>query len=304
MITLIRVSCFWIVFMLVSDQAAVPAQAPIKVYILAGQSNMYGVGGSPADLPPGLRNWMDTMKEGQAGCVLFYYRDGLNATLTHHVETHVLLNPNSGHSYGPELSFARSLSDYHREQIAVIKYAWGAVQLAMGDNSFYPGDWDGSAFAHEGTRFADMLDTIDNGLDDLKSRGYIPEIKGFVWMQGESDSLAPVWAQSYGHNLEKLIRRIRRTYGLLPFVYGQIHRSYIGDQDLFYHVDTVRQGQTWVLDHVTMVGMLDTASNISFWPKPLSDKEPTYCRIHFNGPGLLTLGQEFAAIMKRFVPAR
>jgi hypothetical protein len=102
---------FVVMALLVLNSCAFGATIPISVYFVAGQSN--AVGWAKADgLPAHLAHQPD---------ILFRDTRGL-------MENSIHPDPVKG-TFGPELSFARAMSDSTREKIAIVKFAWGGTSL-------------------------------------------------------------------------------------------------------------------------------------------------------------------------------
>ena len=77
----------------------------IKVFLLGGQSNMVGTGADTNGLP-------SVLQSPQAD-VLFYYGSSLTT-----------LRPGSGQSFGPEVTFGRTIADASpSDNFGLIKYA-------------------------------------------------------------------------------------------------------------------------------------------------------------------------------------
>lgn len=222
-------------------QASDP-QSPVKVFILAGQSNMEGQ--AVADLEGKDYN------EGK-GTLNYLLKDPAKAGLFKHLKTatgewavrnnvwvryqledgplkagplSLGFTPYGGHHhFGPELQFGHVIGDHLPNQILLIKTAWGGKSLYK---DFRPPSSGGDV----GPYYNKMLDEVHKALDNLKKdfpnydgKGY--ELAGFVWYQGWNDGVDPKKAiPEYEQNLVNLIKDVRRDLKApnLPVVIGEL----------------------------------------------------------------------------------
>ena len=161
----------------------------IDLFIWAGQSNAKGSQGDASQYPDDpnnldeqiLFNW--TVIDGESS-------DGWG-TMEPQVGSFI-----DGH-FGPEVSFSRSLAEAGYNP-AIFKYTKGATSiyqhwLTPGDGGFYD----------------DMILKLNTAINELESLGYTVNIRGFVWIQGESDSNSPEAAAAYFNNISSIIDDIR-----------------------------------------------------------------------------------------------
>ena len=222
--------------------AAQTAAGPIKVFILAGQSNMEGQG--VADLEGKDYN------DGK-GTLKSLLQDPEKATRFGHLKTasgswavrddvwvryqreqKPLLKGaltvgysvyGDTHHFGPELQFGWVLGDYFDNQVLLIKTAWGGKSLYK---DFRPPSSGGET----GPYYTRMISEIREALANLKTdfpgydgRGY--ELTGFVWYHGWNDGCEPKTAvPQYETNLANLIKDVRRELKApsLPVVVGEL----------------------------------------------------------------------------------
>jgi hypothetical protein len=115
----------------------------------------------------------------------------------------------SGH-FGPEISFARqALKDGLKP--AIFKYSKEATSLAL--------DWRGPG---EGGLYDDFTRVLGFAMGELRHSGYAVNVRGLVWVQGESDAGTAESARQYLPRLQGLIRHLRDTVlgGRVPVVLG------------------------------------------------------------------------------------
>jgi hypothetical protein len=197
---------------------------PIKIFLMAGQSNMEGSGQAkhirenhPALMRPREDVWCawPGMKTGPLSPSFGFRSDG----------------------YGPELLFGHVLGEALANPILLVKSAKGGTTLYK--------DWrTPSAVARLGGRvgpfytgmmrfFHMVLDNLDDQCPPWRGRGF--EIAGFVWFQGENDTCGKAdrtdpksgYWNFYEDNLRDLIKDVRAELAVpdLPVVIIQINDS-------------------------------------------------------------------------------
>ena len=57
-----------------------------------------------------------------------------------------------------------------------------------------------------------MLTYVHNNLKLIENEGYIPDLKGFLWMQGETDSGGGIETEHYESNTRGLIESFREEF--------------------------------------------------------------------------------------------
>jgi hypothetical protein len=207
----------------------------VKVFILAGQSNMEGADSRPEDIalyPPFVG-----LEKPQAG-VRFSYCVGREDKLQS--SGWVELQPVGG-MVGPELSFARRVAQNLRAPIAIIKYAAGGTHLG--------GDWnpdEPSGFE----LYPLALEWIRTALAELDGREIAYRIEGFMWHQGENDMFEPDYRRNYGKNLKNFLASWRRDLGTpaLRFYIGELCTKTIWGMDLRPEMYAISLGQREVTD--------------------------------------------------------
>jgi len=201
--------------------ATAPASAklPIKIYLLAGQSNMVG----PANATYIQENHPELMTPRHD--VYCAYAGKITGPL----------KPGYGgreSKYGPELLMGKVLGDAIANPILLVKSCTGGTTL---HKTWRPpstvkqsGGRIGPLYTRMMRRFHNVLANLDMHVPDAAERGY--EIAGFVWFQGENDSLARdesrvgFWTY-YQKNLTHLIADVRSDLGVgkLPVLIIQIN---------------------------------------------------------------------------------
>lgn len=127
------------------------------------------------------------------------------------------------HHFGPELQFGHVVGEATRDQVLLIKTAWGGKSLFR---DFRPP----SAGGVVGPYYVKMLAEVHAALADLKKDfpaydGSPVELAGFVWYQGWNDGVNPKTAvPEYEQNLAHLIRDVRKEFNApkLPIIIGEL----------------------------------------------------------------------------------
>ncbi len=218
------------------------APKPVKVFILAGQSNMEGH--AVADLDG--KNYNDgkgTLKalmSDPAKAPLFKHLKNAAGEWTvrndvwvrYQREKHPLLSGpltiafsayGGKHHFGPELQFGHVLGDRLDNQVLLIKTAWGGKSLYK---DFRPPSSGGEVGIYYKKMLAEVrvaLTNLKTDFPDYKGQGY--ELAGFVWYQGWNDGVDPKNAvPEYEQNLVNLIKDVRKDLEApsLPVVVGEL----------------------------------------------------------------------------------
>ena len=202
----------------------------VRVFIFAGQSNMVGSDSKVKDIDrfPPFRGY----GEPQAR-VRFSYCIGRENKFRS--EGWVPLQPVNG-VVGPELSFARTLSEPTNSPIAIIKCAAGGTHLG--------GDWNPDE--PEGFKMYPLaLQLVRDSLKKFDDAGINYRVEGFMWHQGENDMFNETYMGEYGKNLKRFIECWRRDLQLpeLKFYIGELCTKTIWGMDLRPRMYAISLGQ-------------------------------------------------------------
>jgi hypothetical protein len=233
-----------------------------KVYILAGQSNMAGIG---------MNHELSSEYLGVQEKVKIYAEGTVDDSLK---GVWSPLCPGFGGGsgcFGPELTFGRDISAaYPDSQIFLIKCGWSGTNLQA--------DWrPPSAGGTTGPLYKNLVQTVNGALAALdKNIDY--ELAGMCWMQGESDACSIYPANDYEDNLTAFINDVRKEFNAptLPFVIAMID-----DSDVWAENAIVRQAEINISKNVPNVGIFDTKDY---------DTDGT----HYRTQGILDMGSDFA----------
>ncbi len=207
----------------------------LRVFIFAGQSNMVGSDSKAQDIkrfPP-----FAGLEKPQTK-VRFAYNIGREDKLTS--KGWVDLQPVE-EVVGPELSFARRVSQETKAPIAIIKCAAGGTTLG--------GDWnpdDPSGFK----LYPLALDLVRASLAELDRKRVAYRIEGFMWHQGENDMFDETFKANYGRNLKNFLASWRRDLKTpnLKFYIGELCTKTVWGMDNRDNMYAIRAGQKTVTD--------------------------------------------------------
>lgn len=161
------------------------------MYILLGQSNANGGGINGDNLNDTLPNHLKRPMSG-----VYIWNDWAQTwqTLQAGVNNHFPVNvPDT--RYGTEIRLCYHIKTYRKENIFLLKYAVGGTRLAD-DAAHQRSDWS----PNPRELYEDFERHLNNALNVLVSQGFIPIIKGVIWIQGEADAGTLADAQQYYNN--------------------------------------------------------------------------------------------------------
>ncbi|MHC4253273.1 MAG: sialate O-acetylesterase [Planctomycetota bacterium] len=204
-----------------------PAEAAgtgrLRVFILAGQSNMEGQG----------------KVQGEKGTLEQLAKDPEKADLTRHIvdaagrwvvrrDVWIWYNGRKGDltvgfgargdRIGPEFGFGHVVGEHLDDQVLIIKTAWGGKSLGK---DFRPPSSGGQV----GEFYTKMMQGIKEVLGDIRKqfpgydgRDYV--ISGFGWHQGWNDGCSGALVAEYEENMANFIRDVRKELDVpkMPFV--------------------------------------------------------------------------------------
>jgi len=239
-------AAFGVFAALICGQAAAAepgGKGPLKVFILAGQSNMEGhaasgtldhLGDDPKygtllgkiKKPDGslvVRDdvWIEYLgRKGDLG-VGYGVSPGEKIMAKTKFGDKEVEEINLGKKFGPELAFGIVVGDHLDEQVLLIKTAWGGHSLFQ---KFRPPSSGGEV----GPSYTKMIELVRDVTKNLKTsfpgydeaQGY--EIAGFLWFQGFNDQFTEETRNEYEQNMVNLIKDLRTEFKVpkMPVVIG------------------------------------------------------------------------------------
>lgn len=241
------------------------ATSTIKVFLLAGQSNMEGQGVVSMDhqryYNGGKGNLVWSMKHGKTRARMTHLRgeDGKwvvrdDVDISFKDKRGVRKGPltigYTGYGkdthIGPELQFGHVIGDHYKQPVLLIKTAWGGKSLYK---DFRPPSSSGDTGAY----YTKMLEEVRAALGALKQQKF--ELAGFIWMQGWNDMVNKAGLAEYEQNLVNLAKDIRKEFKSpkLPVVIGELGN---GGEQKKGNMFVLRQAQRRAaarIDHAVLV---------------------------------------------------
>lgn len=296
-----------LIFALLLTVSSVDAKTPLKVFILAGQSNMEGKAQNKlleyqATAPETKKRFASFRKEGD-----WIVRDDvLIKFLNRHGK--LTIGYGSRDRTGVELQLGHLLGDYYEEPVLLIKTAWGGHSLYQKFRSPSAGLPSTEklekelAQAQERTRKTNEKRNQDNPLPTMKDikEGYgvsyrammaevqetlasletlfpslkdpEPEIAGFVWFQGWNDQYNGAETE-YAANMAHFIQDVRRDLDKpeLPFVIGVMGQN--GSKEAKGAMKVIQDAQLSMEEKFPAVKAVPTAPLVD---RAAEDRYPTW----------------------------
>ncbi len=316
-----------------NDPAEILKQAgkgPLKVFILAGQSNMQGQGTLEAK---------DDAGKEKKGTLRSLLSDPAKAPLIQHLvnangewaevrddvwvydigEFGTLHGPLSfGYGwnlgdmswkgrntmfFGPEVAFGHLMGEHFTEQVLIIKTAWGGKSL---DVDFRPPSSGGTV----GPFYTEMMGTINKVLGDIKAQfpGYAGggyELSGFVWWHGWNDFCDAKATAAYENNLTNLIKDVRSDLKApqLPVVIGEFAGPWL--KDIPEAALTVRKAQADVAAKPEFKDTVKFVKTTGFLREEKESPSGAGHHEYQNGETYFLIGDAFGkAMMPLLVPGK
>ena len=270
--------------------AAGATDRPVKVFVLAGDSNMAG------------RSLSRLLKSNPARTKSLFRHllpDGgwlvRDDVWVKNLDRRGNLTVGFGDTperIGPELEFGQVVGDHFDEQVLLIKTCWGGHRLRAEFRSpssgpapdevleevlqeMRPQKPDATladAKARCGVMYRDMLAEVRQTLANLGEhfpayRGQGFELAGFVWFSGWTDMAHPNYSYGYSAHLANLIRDVRTDLGVpdLPVVVGQMGVS--GGEEPGKHGRHFRGQQAAAADLPEFAGNVTLVATDPYWDR-------------------------------------
>jgi len=280
--------------------------ATVKVFILAGQSNMEGQGFIAAD----------PKRNGGKGSLEFLVKDAATApkfahlvdaagkwrvrddVFIHYLQRKGPLTVGFGAKetmIGPELGIGWVTGDAFKEPVLLIKCAWGGKSLGVdfrppsaGKLPYSLGEKTDAAIAQDpailGKYYRETLALTKAALAQVKE--LVPgsdgkyEVVGFGWHQGWNDRVTQPFNDEYEKNMAHFIRDIRRDLGVpkLPFVIGETGMTGLGETHP--RALSLMKAQAAVAEHAEFKGNVAFVGTKAFW-RPV-EASPSGQGYHWN----------------------
>lgn len=282
-------------------------KAPVKVVILAGQSNMEGAGFIAAN----------PQRNGGKGSLEYLTKDPKTADRFKHLldkEGKWAVRDDVWISYldrkgpltvgygakedriGPELGIGWVVGNAIEEPVLLIKCAWGGKSLAIdfrppsaGKPAYSLGQKQDEAIASDpmilGKYYRETLRLVRETLPQIKElvpgsegRGY--ELIGFGWHQGWNDRINDQFNGEYEKNMAHFIRDMRKELQApkLPFVIGETGMN--GPDEKHPRALSLMKAQAAVAEHDEFKGNVAFVKTQHFWRD--ASESPSGQGYHWN----------------------
>lgn len=300
---------------------------PVKVFILAGQSNMEGQGFIAAD----------PKRNGGKGSLEFLVKDEATAKRFAHLvdetgqwrtrdDVWISYLDRSGpltvgygarkELIGPELGFGWVMGDALAEPVLLIKCAWGGKSLAVdfrppssGKVPYSLGEKQDAAIAQDpsivGKYYRETVTLTKASLAKIKDLApgsdgrYV--LAGFGWHQGWNDRINDQFNAEYEENMANFIRDIRQELALpaLPFVIAETGMS--GPDEKHPRALSLMKAQAAVAERPEFQGNVAFVGTKAFWrPQDVSPSGQGY-HWNTNAETYYLIGEAMGESMKKLL---
>jgi hypothetical protein len=285
-------------------------KGPLKVFILAGQSNMEGAGTIHANLDrnegqgsleylvknPDTRERFQHLVDDKGAWVvrddvwIWYFDRQGGLTVGYGARDDRI---------GPELQFGHVVGDRYDEQVLLIKIAWGGKSLAADFRPPSSGGEVGPSYTQMFQYVRDVLGNLAKHFPEYDDRGY--EIVGFGWHQGWNDRVNQAFNDEYETNLAHFIRDVRKELKLeeLPFVIAETGMS--GHEEKHPRALSLMKAQAAVAKYEEFRGNVAFVGTRDFFRS--AEVSPSGQAYHWNGNAetLFLIGEGMGKAMLELV---
>ena len=308
---------------------SLPARAtpPVRVFILAGQSNMEGHGmmvaqtnhnGGQGSLEflvknQAISNCFDTLVDASG-----HWRQRDDVWISYLDRKGPLCAGYGAHPdmIGPELGFGWVMGDALDAPVLLIKCAWGGKSLAVdfrppsaGKPTYSLGSKTDAVIAQDpaiiGKYYRETVSLTQAALNHIKS--LVPGsdgryvLAGFGWHQGWNDRINEKFNAEYETNLVRFIRDIRKDLGApqLPFVIAETGMTGPGEKNP--RALSLMKAQAAAAGRPEFHGNVAFVSTRDFW-RPAGES-PTSQGYHWNSNAetYYLIGEAMGQAMKRLL---
>jgi len=320
---------FALLITLASFSTVRAADAPkrVKVFILAGQSNMEGHGFVAADAKRnGGKGSLEFLATNPKTAVKFgplmdksnqwRMRDDVFIT---YLDRSGPLTAGYGANkemIGPELGFGTVIGEAYAEPILLIKCAWGGKSLAVdfrppssGKIPYTLGEKTDATIAADpkivGKYYRDTLALTKAALGKIAE--LVPgsdgqyDIVGFGWHQGWNDRINEKFNNEYESNMANFIRDIRKDLNApaLPFVIAETGMT--GPEEKHPRALSLMKAQAAVAQHAEFKGDVAFVGTRAFWRS--KEESPNGQGYHWNcnAETYYLIGEAMGEAMKRVI---
>ncbi len=317
----VSLSAFAVVMLLCSQKASAQTDTKkiVRVFILAGQSNMVGMGRVAMD--PAVNEGKGTLgylvKNPETASK---YANLVNADGSWKIRNDVMTyfkreeDIKSGgltvgfgggdNSIGPELEFGTVVGDAITAPVLLIKQAWGGKSLCV---DFRP--------PSSGRKLGEFYTATVNGTKDVMKnfktlypqwKEYTPQIAGFGWFQGWNDRCDDGTAsREYEVNMVNFIKDIRKDLALpnMPFVIGEC--GLCGPNETNPNALLVMKAQKAAAEKPVFKGNVAFVGTVNFYREPSESPTTEWHHWHQNAESYCLVGEGMGhAMLKLLAPKK
>lgn len=310
-------------------RAPAVASKPVKVFILAGQSNMEGQGSIAADMKRnGGKGSLEYLAKEPATAARFSHLVGKDGQWILRDDVWISYLDRQGpltvgygaksDRIGPELGFGWVMGESQAEPVLLIKCAWGGKSLAVdfrppssGKVPYSLGEKQDAAVAADpgivGKYYRETLMLTKAALAKVKE--LVPgsdgryELAGFGWHQGWNDRINDKFNAEYEENMANFIRDIRKDLGVpaLPFVIAETGMS--GPEEKHPRALSLMKAQAAVAERQEFQGNVAFVGTKAFWrPQEVSPSGQGY-HWNTNAETYYLIGEAMGRAMAEFCKA-
>jgi len=302
--------------------SAAPSPRPIRVFVLAGQSNMEGQ--AVADLEGkdynGGKGTLKSLLKDPKQAARFAYLQKAEGQWTVRDDVQVRYQPQHGalkvgpltlgftpyedrHHFGPELQFGHVVGNHLENPVLLVKTAWGGKSLYA---DFRPPSAGGTVGPYYLRMVAEVRAALTNLSTDFpKWAGNGFELAGFVWYHGWNDGVQPDTAvPEYGQNLVHLIQDFRKEFDApkLPVVIGEMTGPWKEAPGAW---NKLRQAQAAVAARPEFQGNVRFVATHDFVRRPEDSPNPTHGHHEFgNAETYLLVGDALGQAMVELISGK
>lgn len=278
-----------VLVLLASSRAFAAADPPVRVFVLAGQSNMVGAGQVKADPDRnGGEGSLEWLVDSSSNKRKYAHLRGEDGAWIERDDVRIWflgrkggLRPGFGSNegtIGPELGFGTVVGDAFEEPVVLVKIAWGGKAIGK---EFRPPTSGGEV----GAEYRLLVENVRRVMADpaavfpeFKGRDF--ELAGIGWHQGWNDRVNQEFNDAYEENLSNLIRDLRREFGApdLPFVIAETGMT--GLQEKHPRALSLMAAQKAVAERAEFDGTVGFVGTRAFYREP--EHSPSRQGYHWN----------------------
>ncbi|MEQ1826427.1 MAG: zinc-dependent peptidase [Pirellula sp.] len=305
-----------------------PTGSPsVKVFILAGQSNMEGQGFIAADPKrnDGKGSLEYLLKHADSAKRFSHLADDLGKWRARddvwisYLDRKGPLSVGYGarkELIGPELGFGWIVGDTLAEHVLLIKCAWGGKSLAVdfrppsaGSVPYSLGEKQDAAVVQDptiiGKYYRETISLVKDALANIKelvpgSEGSYT-LAGFGWHQGWNDRINDRFNAEYESNMSHFIEDVRKDLGVpkLPFVIAETGMT--GPEEKHPRALSLMKAQAAVAQRPEFLGNVAFVGTKTFWrPQELSPSGQGY-HWNSNAETYYLIGEAMGEAMKKLL---